>query len=240
MACFPLMAILKPWSLSDPVSMFIQTITEKVILQGDLPGPKAPFSIPLLFKAFKACPEALVMVCWFVQWETQWACYHLLFARIRSLSKDRPLSTSKTVPCRQRQIQNFLTVTTIQIWDNRVLLRKIFKIFHHAKIIHSVCHSVCLILGGNGTDWSQWNEKQAGGITSFHQSKNQNTEQEGQREIQGCTRIRIMHTLRMCCLSCWGESGRVYIQGFKPPPPKKKPKTDNGKQSNKDALGESV
>lgn len=33
---------------------------------------------------------------------------------------------------------------------------------------------------------------------------------ECKRDNQGCTRIQVMLTLRMCCLSCWRERGGKY------------------------------
>lgn len=41
------------------------------------------------------------------------------------------------------------------------------------------------------------------------------TDREISRGMQGCTRIRVMLTLRMCCLSCWGEKENVYTGSVK-------------------------
>lgn len=42
---------------------------------------------------------------------------------------------------------------------------------------------VASLLGGNITDWSQWDEKQAGGIFSFHRSEKIQSERETERYL---------------------------------------------------------
>lgn len=79
-----------------PMSMFLGHGGNRVGLEENMPWPKAPCSILLLFKGIQGSsrgPCDGLLIC-LVQWETQCTCYHLLRTRIRCLSRGRPLTTS--------------------------------------------------------------------------------------------------------------------------------------------------
>lgn len=172
-------------------------------LRGNMLRPKAPCSIPLLFKGIQGSsrgPCDGLLIC-LVQWETQCACYHLLRTRFRSWCGNSHSHLTDF------QIQsNTISDATNHYWSEMILQLKLWKDKNHSPPQHVrivsakvwPCYLVVTTLSGvNGM-----RNRQAGGILSSHRSENQETEQERLKDIQGCTRIQVMLTLRMCCLSC--------------------------------------